>query len=283
MFELLFIITICLFGISFFFSILSWILKNDNYIKIVKYPFILAVLSFIILGIYRFYTHFHMSLLEMSSSIWGYFYIYTLLLIVIFFIYLKGWSGYFTSFMTIISPFIIIIMLISIPIMNSSRKVIIDPDSAGILSFILPAHIFVAVIAEILFFFSFAGSIMYMIMEWQLRKKTSMKLIYQLPNLETINNFNKWSISRSFVFITLGILSGIIMTFIEYNTLSMGTAKEFHIYFSWIVITCVFFIRRNLKLAAHKISIINILFFVLVMFLFIFTNLFIKKGFHSFI
>ncbi|MBN2039291.1 MAG: hypothetical protein JW864_04580 [Spirochaetes bacterium] len=283
MFEFLFITTICLFGVSFFLCVFSSVLKNNTCSSTAKYLFIAAVVLFIISGIYRFYSHFSMNFIEISSSIWGYFYLFSLLLLGIFYTFLKGWSGNFNSFIGIISPFIITIMLISVPFMNSSRKIILDPESAGIFFYILPVHIIVSIIAEIFFFFSFAGSILYLILDWQLRKKTSMKLIYQLPSLETIKNFNKWSISKSLIFISFGIISGIIMTFITYKTFFMGSAKEFHIYFSWLVIFCVFCIRRDLKIASRKISIINIILFILIMFLFIFTNIFIKEGFHSFI
>ncbi len=284
MLETILIIMLLLFIAASFFSMISLKTKSKIYMSMARYTFLAAVAFFAGLGFFRFYEHYNSSFMEIVSSIWGYFYLFTLLIILmILYLYLKGWREQLNSFIAIISPFITIIMLISVPFIDSSRRVLSNPGAGNLFADILPIHIIISVTGEIFFFFSFAGSVLYLIMEWQLRKKTSMKVIYQLPNLETINKFNKWSITRSFIFISFGIISGIIMTYIIFNTPSMGTPKEFHIYFSWITISCVFWMRRNVKIASHKASIMNIVLFIFVMFLFIFTNIFITKGFHSFI
>jgi ABC-type uncharacterized transport system permease subunit len=61
-------------------------------------------------------------------------------------------------------------------------------------------HIVITILGELMLFFSFAGSVLYLVMEWQLRKKSSMKFIYRLPTLESIEKFNRWAVSRSFPF-----------------------------------------------------------------------------------
>jgi ABC-type transport system involved in cytochrome c biogenesis permease subunit len=278
------IIMLLLFITASFFSIISLKTKSGTLMTAARYTFLAAAAFFTALGFFRFFKYYNSSFIEMISGIWGYFYLFTLLIILtILYLYLKGWREQLNSFIAVISPFITIIMLISLPFIDSSRKVLSDPGAGNVFSHILPVHIIISITGEIFFFFSFAGSVLYLIMEWQLRKKTSMKIIYQLPNLETINKFNKWSITRSFIFITFGIISGIIMAYIIFNTPSMGTPKEYHIYFSWIAISCVFWMRRNDRITSRKASIINIVLFIIVMFMFIFTNIFIIKGFHSFV
>ncbi|MDY6934734.1 MAG: cytochrome c biogenesis protein CcsA [Spirochaetota bacterium] len=220
--------------------------------------------------------------MENISSIWSYFYILSFVLIlIILYLYFSRWHHHWRSFMALAFPFITIMLIISIPFINSTRRVTVETDYSVLTSHILPAHIFITIIGELFFFFSFVGSILYLVMEWQLRKKGSMRLIYQLPNLETIENFNAWAISRSLILLTVGIIIGVVMVFISYKSLSLGTAKEFHTYFSWIVIFTIFLIRRIKRIASHNISIINIAFFLLLMFLFIFTNIYITSGFHS--
>ena len=95
--------------------------------------------------------------------------------------------------------------------MDSSRRINIDSDYSVFTAHILPAHIFITIMGELFFFFSFAGSILYLFMERQLRKKSSMKFIYRLPNLETIENFINWAISRSLILISIGIIIGVII------------------------------------------------------------------------
>ncbi len=283
MFEITFMITLLFFSGTSILLFVSWKSENNKYNIPALFLFIPAVICFIMLGILKFFSAYSESLLNFASGIWGYFYILSLLIILItVYLYFMGWPQ-LKSYIAIISLFIAIIMLISIPFAGSPRKFLFNADNHSWPSYILPVHIFLSITGEILFFFSFAGSVLYLLMEKHLKQKISMKLIYQLPNLESINKFNKWSISRSFIFISFGMITGIIMNCIIYNTLSLATAKEFHIYFSWMVISAIFYIRNYLKLPSHKAGIINIVLFILIMFLFIFTNIFIKKGFHSFI
>jgi ABC-type uncharacterized transport system permease subunit len=283
MFEFLFIITLLLFAGSSILIVASWKSENNKYNIPALIIFILADICFISLGIFKLLVSFGGSILNFVSGIWGYFYIFSLLIILTtIYLYFKRWPK-LKSYIVIISFFIAIIMLLSIPFEESPRKFLFNSNNNSLPSYILPVHILFSIIGEILFFFSFAGSLLFLIMERNLKDKASMKLIYQLPNLESINNFNKWSISRSFVFISFGLITGIIMNYIIFNAFSLATAKEFHIYFSWIVISVVFYIRNYLKLPSHKACILNIILFVLIMFLFIFTNIFIRKGFHSFI
>lgn len=119
-------------------------------------------------------------------------------------------------------------------------------------------------------------------MEWQLKKKGSMKLIYRLPNLEIIENFNRWAIIRSLVMISVGVVLGVLMTNFVYLTPFLGTAKEIHIYFTWIIICGLFCLRSIFNIDPRRANIANIILFSIVMFLFVFTNIYITRGFHSF-
>ncbi|MDY6970593.1 MAG: cytochrome c biogenesis protein CcsA [Spirochaetota bacterium] len=284
MFEIVFIVTLLLFISTSVFSILS--LKTDHKIHFTrtKILFIISLISFVILGIIRIYSFKSLNFLSIASGIWSYFYIFTLLMMVItIYLYFSRWRQQLKSFMAFTFPFITIMMIISIPFVGSLRKINLDSGLTVLSSHILPVHIFITITAELFFFFSFVGSILYLILEWQLKKKTSMRLIYRLPNLETIEKFNQWSISRSFILLSIGIGIGMIMLFISFKSISMGTAKELHIYFSWLIILVIYLIRRVMRITSHNASIINIVLFVIVMFLFIFTNIFITKGFHSFV
>ena len=283
MLNIIFFTNVGLFFSASVFSILSWKSDNVNYSRITRFLFAVATLAFLFLGILWINILQNRGLLEILSHIWGYFYLLSLLLIiVIFYLYFSKWRSQLKSFIALAIPFITIVLLISTPFLHSSRKIIIDADYNVLTAHILPVHVFIMIMGELLFFLSFIGSILYLIMEMQLRKKTSMSLIYRLPNIESIENFNRWSITRSLILISLGIFIGMIMLFINYDSLSLGTAKEMHIYFSWIIIFGIYFIRRFSNVTSKKASIINIILFIIVMFLFIFTNIFITKGFHSF-
>lgn len=289
MFIIIITITILLFLVTSISSILS--LKDQNGRKDrTGVLFLLSSALLLAAGIIRFFPSPGFSpekasiVFEIVSGIWGYFYILSLLLVLIV-IYIKfsQWKRQWKSVLAFSAPFITIILLISIPFLHSSRKIMIELHNKWLATHLVPVHIILNLTAELFFFMSFIGSIIYLFMEWQLNKKKSIKFIHQLPSLESIDRFNKWTITRALILISAGILIGMIMLYVNYRTLSLGTAKEMHIYFSWAMMFVLFIIRRVMKMETHKASILNIALFVLVMFLFIFTNIFITKGFHSFI
>jgi ABC-type transport system involved in cytochrome c biogenesis permease subunit len=242
-----------------------------------------AVVLYIILGAARIYYSPESGFANITSSLWGFFYIFDLIMIaIIFYLYFSKWGKEWKSFIVFVMPFVTIILVISIPFIDSSRRVSLTSESGVIINHILAAHIFFTIIGELFFFLSFMGSILYLTMERQLRKKTSMKFIFRLPALDSVEKFNRWAISRSFFFLTAGIIVGLTMSFLVYGTVFLGTPKEVHIFFSWAIILGIYFIRRLKKLVSHKINIINIAMFIIIMFLFIFTNIYITKGFHGF-
>ncbi len=283
MFTFVFIVTLVLFFMASVFSVLTIITDNEDHEITTKFLFPVAVVSFIILGIIRIFYSSENGIDSIASGIWGYFYLFSFtLILVILYLYFSKWKKQWKSFMIIMIPFITFILAISIPFINSPRKVIIELNNRLLENHVLPVHIFFTMLGELFFFLSFVGSILYLLMEWKLRKKTSMMLIYKLPNLETIERFNSWSIARSFTLLTIGVIIGMVMALWNYQTLFLGTAKEMHIYFSWAIILAIYIVRKMKKVVSRKVNLVNAILFIIIMFLFIFTNIYITKGFHGY-
>ncbi len=256
---------------------------NERYQWIIRMLIPASVVSFLFLGFMRVYYSEINTFFYLASAIWSYFYLFSLvLLLVLVYLFFSKWKTYWKPFVALMFPFVTIILLISTPFINSTRRVSIDITGSIFANHLLPVHIFFTIVGELFFFLSFVGSVLYLVMEWQLRRKASMRLIYKLPTLETIEKFNMWAIIRSFLLLTIGLYFGLTMAFTNFHTPFMGTAKEMHIYFSWIVILGIFFLRRMKKLVSHKVNLINAVLFLIIMFLFMFTNIYITKGFHSF-
>ncbi|HSA13447.1 MAG TPA: cytochrome c biogenesis protein CcsA [Spirochaetota bacterium] len=275
-----FIITaaISLYLLTAFFCAASIISdRNINY-HLARAGFMLAAVSIIALGAVKIHPISQQTFFTLATSIWGYFYLLSLILTVIGgYLYFSRWNRQWKSFMALASLFVGIILLISLPFIDSTRRFTTETTST-----LLPLHIFLSILGQLLFFFSFAGSVLYLIMERNLKKKRFMSISDRLPNLESIEKFNRWVTIRSFFLLTLGLAIGIIMQLISFKKIFLGTAKEVHIYFSWAVILGMSVLRSRSSMSSHRISLINIFFFFWVMFLFIFTNVFILKGFHSF-
>ena len=283
MFYLSFGITVALFFLLSVLSIRSIYSDDDKYLPVIKFTSPAAVISYVILGFARVTYSPASGYANLTSSIWGYFYILALVLIlIIIYLYYSKWAREWKSFIVIVMPFITMILLISIPFVDSPRRVVLETPDSVVINHILAAHIIFTVLGELFFFLSFTGSLLFLAMERILRKKTSLKLIYKLPNLESVEKFNMWAITRSFYLLSAGIIIGLVMSMIVYDRFFLGTPKEVHIFFSWCIITGIFIIRRLKKMVSHRINIVNIVMFVIIMFLFIFTNIYITKGFHGF-
>jgi len=278
MYEITFGITIILFLATSVFSIISLHSDDAKYFLRSKILFLSALAAFILTGIIKYNPTSVDSLVKLTRTIWGYFYMISLLLMLtLLYLNFSRWKNQMKPITAISVPFITILLVISIPFIESGRRIETVMENS-----LLPVHIFITTLGELFFFFSFTGSILYLIMEWQLRKKSSMKFIFRLPNLETIKNFNRWAVSRSLILLTLGLLLGIIMLLEKFNAPFMASPKEITIYGSWAVILGIFLLRYKTRMSSHNISLINVILFVLIMCMYIFTTIFFTSGFHSY-
>ena len=278
MFESIFTIAIALFIATTCCFIACIVSTNTVYYHIGRLLFLSAAAATAGTGIIRFSSFPHEGLVSIASTIWGYFYILSCIIILIAgYLYFSRWNTQWKSFMALTTPFITLLLFISIPFLDSSRKFATEFNHD-----LLPVHIVSSMIGELLFFYSFAGSVLYLIMERSLKKKVFITITDRLPNLEAIEKFNRWSITYSLVLISAGLVIGIFLVYNKFGKLFIGTAKEVHIYFTWFVILSIFILRKRSSLSPHKISIINIILFIWAMFLFILNNTYIARGFHSF-
>jgi len=265
----IFISVVALFLAAAVTSVLSIHSDRDILSRMTQVLFYMATALLVVLGILAFPVHSLHGLLSVSFWIWGYFYIITLLLaLLLVYLHLSRWRKEWVSISAIILPLISVIFLISLPFFNSSRKFTLVMDHS-----LLPLHIVLAVLGELFFFLGFAASVLYLIMSWQLRKKTSMKFVYRLPTLETLARFQDWSIVRSFISLTAGLVVGILLVVLHY---------EIMIYFSWLIILVIFLLKRKTGVNEFAVSITIIVAFVLVLTLFLSSSVIITTGFHTF-
>lgn len=278
MFGFFFIATLLLFIAGSVVVICSLHSDREATFRAGRVLFFLSLVPFTALGVIRFSPFTVGAFLRATSVLWGYFYLLSLLLaIILLYLNFSRWKGQLKPFMAIALPFMAVLMVISIPFLDSQRRVAVDLE----LSF-LPLHIVLTFLGELFFFFSFVGSVLYLVMEAQLRKKASMKFIYRLPSLEAIENFNRWAIARSFFLLSAGLVMGVAMLFFSFGRGFLGTPKEIIIYFSWIVITLIFCLRHTRRMGLSRTGLINIISFIVIMFLYLFANIFVTTGFHSF-
>src|SRR3989442_9241400 len=71
-------------------------------------------------------------------------------------------------------------------------------------------HILLALIGIAAFVLNFAGALMYLLQERQLRMKRPGNLYYRLPALETLDRLTYRTLALGFPFLTTGILLGVL-------------------------------------------------------------------------
>ncbi|MEW6528117.1 MAG: cytochrome c biogenesis protein CcsA [Spirochaetota bacterium] len=186
------------------------------------------------------------------------------------------WNNDYRSLSAILIPLAAIISIISLFFINSPRHMTIGHNS------IMVIHIVLALLGEVLFFVAFASSVLYIIVSWQLQKKSSMKFINRFPSLSVLSKLTSFSLSRSLFFFTAGIIIGIIMLFQFYGNLSSGSPKEILMYAAWGIIFMLWLISRWHITSNYYLSIMTIVSFLILMIVFMASNVVITSGFHSF-
>lgn len=270
---LIYIITL-LFIVASAYSILSIHKDLPRYVTATKLlmSIILVVLLLIgycmpvyIAGIYKIH-------------IFTFFYLIILFLTLLtLYMAVSRWNNDYRSLSAILIPLTAIINVISLFFINSPRHMTIGPDNS-----IMVIHIVLALLGEVLFFVAFASSVLYIIVSWQLQKKSSMKFINRFPSLTVLSKLTSFSLSRSLFFFTAGIIIGIIMLFQFYGNISSGSPKEILMYVAWGIIFILWLISRSHITSNYYLSIMTIVSFLLLMILFIASNVVITSGFHSF-
>lgn len=278
MFELAFILTLAGFVIASVLAVYSLHTDNSAHYARARGGFYASSVLFMLTGVVRFYGDAPAGLLQGTFTIWGFFYIFVALLIfTLIYLNFSRWSAQWKTFAAFALPFISVILAASIPFTGSSRKIILDLSHG-----LVPVHILVSVLGELFYLMGFAGSVLYLVMEGQLRKKRSMKFIYRFPTLESIENFNRWAISRAFLLLSAGIASGMFMTYTVFGAPFQGTAKEVILYLSWMCILALFTLSRGNAVGPHRRSQLAALAFLVLLGFVLFSNIFIQQGFHSF-
>lgn len=278
MFEAVFIITIVLFVLTSVLSILALHSDRSVLAERAQALFYVSTMGFLISGIVKYYPFSRGDCISMVASIWGYFYLLSafLLMILVYLLFSK-WRQYWKSIAPISLMFVTVLLVMSVPFINSTRHIRID-----LVNSLLPVHVVLAIVGELFFFFSFVGAVLNIVMEWQLKKKSSMVFIYRLPNLETIEKFNIWATRRSLIFLTAGLGVGVVLLWVSFNVVSLFSMKELIIYVSWALILVLYLVRSRNILAAYRINYLTILSFVIIMTLYVCSNIAIQSGFHSF-
>ncbi len=276
--ELLFILSIVLLAAASAACVYSLHADSGWFHAHARRLFYLSAAPFLAAGLIRYYPFGLRDFINIVSTIWGHFYVLAFFLyLLLAYLDLSRWKAHWRPIGAVALPFITVVCALSLPFMGSARSI-----QVGFANHLLPFHVILAVVGELFFFFSFAGSLLGLYLERRLKRKTSLRLTGNLPSLETIDHFNTWSVTRAVFFLTAGLVMGIALVWINYRTLFLFSLKETMMYLSWVFIVIILLLRRDGRLGMGRVNAVNVLLFAAVIAMYVASNVIMNTGFHSF-
>jgi len=278
MFETFFILSIILLTAASGLSIYSLHGDSDRFHARARRFFYLAGAFFLASGAVRYYPFGLRDFVRIASTIWGHFYILSFFLFLILaYIDLFRWKAHWRAVAAVALPFIAVVCALSLPFMGSDRAM-----EVGLANHLLPFHVILAVMGQLFFFFSFAGSVLGISLEDRLRRRSSLRSIQHFPSLEAIDAFVGWSLKRAAAFLAAGIVMGVALVWVNFGRIYLFSFKETVIYISLLFIAVLLLLRRDGRIGMMKLNAVNAALFGVVLAMYIASNVIMKTGFHSF-
>ncbi|MDT8317580.1 MAG: cytochrome c biogenesis protein CcsA [bacterium] len=146
-------------------------------------------------------------------------------------------------------------------------------------AFWLPVHIILVVIGNGFFAVAFAVAIMYLIQENQLKSKKIGKMYYSLPSLDILDNINHKALSYGFPLLTLGVVSGAIVSEQMRGGMLKGGMSELWTIMVWILYAVLLHGRIYSGWRGRKASRVSIAAFIILLVTFVGINITVGEGF----
>jgi cytochrome c-type biogenesis protein CcsB len=193
-----------------------------------------------------------------------------------FFLYLR--RSYRIEIMgSIIAPVLSVMLVWSL-----AYPTVIKPLPPALRSYWLPIHTIFSFAGNAIFLVAFFISILYIVVERSIKKKTSLSLSTRIPSLETLDTINYTCMSYGFPFLTVGIITGSIWAGFAWGSHWNWDPKETWSLITWIVYAILLHNRLTIGWRGRKTAYMMIIGFLSMVFTFLGVNLF-AGGLHSYI
>lgn len=139
---------------------------------------------------------------------------------------------------------------------------------------LFPVHTTLLVFAYAAFFVVFAASVMYLLQERELRRKTFSAFFHRLPSLSTVNDISTGAAAIGFTLLTLGIITGMIWSSTRDGRLWHNDPKEIFAALTWILYLALILYRSTGQWRGRRAAWLGVAGFALVLFTFFGARLF---------
>jgi len=251
--------------IGFCFALRSY---EEKIYKLVHKILFLGIIFHIFLVFFSFSVKFF------SFSFFFYF-ISIELILIYFYFYLRYPQIYFIGFITLS---IVIIFLIGSFTPIGKKTLSFDKN---LLNFWLFLHSFSSLVSHGFFIFGLIVSLVYLFQEKELKEKKLKFFFERLPSLSLLDFIMERCLELAFVFLTFGLILGIIWNQNIYKTYFQGSPKEIASILLWVLYAVLIHQRRLIGWRGKKIVYAFLIGFI-IWFISIFIINFFTKGFHTY-
>lgn len=145
----------------------------------------------------------------------------------------------------------------------------------------LYVHTTLAFVGDAFFVIAFAGGVLYLIQERQLKSRRTGAFFHRLPSLDLLDRINYRSLTFGFPLLTLGIISGAIWAEMAWGSYWQWDPKETWSLITWFIYAALVHARLTVGWRGRKAAWLSIVGFLAVLFTFLGVNL-LLGGLHSY-
>ena len=130
-------------------------------------------------------------------------------------------------------------------------------------------HTLGALLSYVAFLIAFASGLLFLIQERQVKRKTMGILFRFLPSLELLDQVNCWALGIGFWLLTIGVFFGLLETRALLGRWWLWDPKACFALLLWAAYLILWIARLRTTLRGHRVALLSIVGFSLVLFLFI--------------
>ena len=145
----------------------------------------------------------------------------------------------------------------------------------------LYVHTTLAFIGDAFFVIAFAGGVLYLIQERQLKSRQAGAFFHRLPSLDLLDRINYRCLTFGFPLLTLGIITGAIWAENAWGSYWQWDPKETWSLITWFIYAALVHARLTVGWRGRKAAWLSIVGFLAVLFTFLGVNL-LLGGLHSY-
>jgi cytochrome c-type biogenesis protein CcsB len=145
----------------------------------------------------------------------------------------------------------------------------------------LYVHTTLAFLGDAFFVIAFAGGVLYLIQERQLKRRLPGAFYHRLPSLDLLDRVNYRSLTIGFPLLTLGIITGALWAENAWGSYWQWDPKETWSLITWFIYAALVHARMTVGWRGRKAAWLSIVGFLAVLFTFLGVNL-LLGGLHSY-